>query len=413
VATDDNSNKTRQNIQQDPLNPKPHLNSGYEGAPSLDFTIPPCGIRDIDEAMVRLFRDDIGFRVNNIVTQIGPKNISKPQVIFATGERFALIKKLSPPRDKGKTLILPAISIRRMSISQTSDDVAGRGMNQFTGNLVIKRLLSPEDRDYQNLVNKQGLQNMQGILNGLPTTTRETGSDKSEVEVVQGGLLEPTLDNNNIYEIISIPQPQFFTAKYEVVFWTGWTQHMVYMMETFMSSFLPQGRMHKLKTDKGYWFIAKTEDTFENGENVDDFTEDERVLRYTLNISVRGYLLAPQHPTNMVPVRRWLSSPNIVFDMHSAPSEVQPEDHLAKPPIGHSGESRFVLTDLEKDPKKTQTKTSLQKFLVKKTVFNPITGKRKVKYVSILGGEQAKGETVYRASDIETLEQFILSPNKK
>ena len=409
----DSENKTRQNITQAIVGSVPHINSGYEGAPSLDFTIPPCGIQDIDGAIHRLFKETIGFQVKAIQTQMGPKNINKPQVIFASGERFALVKKLNPPRDKQKTLILPAISIRRTSITQTSEDITGRGMNQFTGNLVIKRRLSPEDRDYQNLVNKQGLQNLQNVLSGLPTSNRETGTHKAELEVTQGGLLGSTLDNNNIYEIISIPQPQFFTATYEVVFWTGYTQHMTYMIETFMSSFLPQSRAHKLSTDKGYWFIAYTEDSFENGENIDDFGGTERVIRYTLNMKVKGYLLAPQHPTNLVPVRRWLSCPTIVFDTYVARAEVQPESHLERPPIADPGDSKYVLTDLAKDPDKSQPKTSLQKFLMKKTVLSPVTGKRRTKYVSILDNNQAKGETVYAASDLETLEQFILAPNKK
>lgn len=409
----DTNNKTRQNIVQDPLNPVPHLNSGYEGAPSLDFTIPPCGIQDIDYALVRLFKETIGFQVRAIQTQMGPKNINKPQVIYASGERFALAKKLNPPRDKQKVLILPAISIRRTSITQAPEDITGRGMNQFSGNIIIKRRLSSEDRDYQNLINKQGLTGLQNVLSGLPGTGRETGTHKSELEVVQGGLLGSTLDQNNIYEIISIPQPQFFTATYEIVFWTGYTQHMTYMIETYLSSFLPQSRGHKLTTDKGYWFMAYTEDSFENGENIDDFGDTERILRYTLRVNVKGYLLAPQHPTNLVPVRRWLSAPNIVFDTHIAPGEVQPESLFAQPPLATSGDDKFVLTDLERNPEKTQAKPSLQKYLVKKTVINPLTGKRKTKYVSILGGNQAKGETVYAASDIETLEQFIISPNKK
>jgi hypothetical protein len=136
---------------------------------------------------------------------------------------------LKPPRDKNKVLILPAISIRRTAIEQSKDDIIARGLNGKTGVLTIKRKLSPEDRDYQNLVNKQGLKHLQNVLSGLPATTRPTGDDKGELEVVQGGLLQDRLSANNIYEIITVPQPQFFTAKYEVVFWTNYTQHMTYL----------------------------------------------------------------------------------------------------------------------------------------------------------------------------------------
>jgi hypothetical protein len=120
---DAKENVTRQNIPQDPRNPKDHLDSGYENSPSLDFTIPPVGIEDIDIAIHRLFDKTIGFNTFVMSATKGPQNIKKPYVIFATGERFALAKRLKPPRDKNKVLILPAISIRRTSVEQTPDDI--------------------------------------------------------------------------------------------------------------------------------------------------------------------------------------------------------------------------------------------------------------------------------------------------
>ncbi len=407
---DAKDNVIRQNIPQDPRNPKDHLDSGYENQPSLDFTIPPVGIEDIDIAIHRLFDKTIGFNTFMIKANKGPQDVKKPYVIFATGERFALAKRLKPPRDRNKVLILPAISIRRTSIEQSPDDILKRGMNARTGVLTIKRKLAPEDRDYQNLINKQGLNNLQNILSGLPTTTRPTGEDANTLEVLQGGLLENRISNNNIYEIITVPQPQFFTAKYEVVFWTSYTQHMTYLIQTYMNSFLPQFRGHKLETDKGYWFLANTEDTFNNGENIDQFEGEERLIKYTFNINVQGYLLAAQYPTNAVPVRRWISAPNIQFDIAPDVGNIQPKDHLERPPIKDTPNEGFTLTDIDRDPETKQTPTVTQKFVVNKILIDPITGKRRKKYVSILESNQKKGETVFAASDIETLEQYLISP---
>jgi hypothetical protein len=405
---DPKENVTRQNIPQDPRNPKDHLDSGYENSPSLDYTIPPVGIEDIDIAIHRLFDKTIGFNTFVMSANKGPQNIKKPYVIFATGERFALAKRLKPPRDKNKVLILPAISIRRTSVEQTPDDILTRGMNARTGVLTIKRKLAPEDRDYQNLVNKQGLKHLQNVLSGLPTTSRPTGDDKDELEVVQGGLLQERLSGNNIYEIITIPQPQFFTAKYEVVFWTNYTQHMTYLIQTYMSSFLPQFRGHKLETDKGYWFLAFTEDTFNNGENIDQFEGEERLIKYTFTINVKGYLLAAQAPTDAVPVRRWISCPNIVFDV-SVAGDVQPKEHLERPPQKDTVHDGFTLTDINISPEMKQTPTVQQKYAVNKILIDAKTGKKQHKYVSILDKNQRKGETVFAASDIETLEEYLIS----
>lgn len=406
AITDPHENVTRQNIPIDPLNPVDHLDAGYENAPSLDFTIPPCGIEDIDVAIHRLFDQTLGFNIFMVTSTRGPQQVKKPYVIFATGERFAVAKRLKPPRDKNKILILPAISIRRTSIEQTAEDITGRGMNQHTGTMTIKRRLSPEDRNYQNLVNKSGIKNM---LSNLPQTLRETGENKGSIEIKQGGLLKSNLNNNNIYEIITIPQPQFFTAKYEIVFWTNYTQHMTYLIQTYMASFLPQFRGHKLETDKGYWFLSQTEDSFSNGENIDQFEGDERLIKYTFTVNVKGYLLAPQTPTGQVPVRRWISCPNVVFETYTASGEVLPKKVLERPPLKDTPKDGFTLSDINIAPETKQTQTSQANYVVNKTIIDPLTGKKSKKYVSILESNHKKGETVYSVSDVKTLEEYIFT----
>lgn len=403
---DPHENVTRQNIPNDPRNPVDHLDSGYENSPSLDFTIPPVGIEDIDIAIHRLFDQTIGFNIFMVNATRGPQQVKKPYVIFATGERFAVAKRLKPPRDKNKVLILPAISIRRTSIEQSPDDITGRGMNQYTGALTIKRKLSPEDRNYQNLVNKDGIKNM---LSNMPQTRRETGENRNSIEVRQGGLLQSNLNNNNIYEIITIPQPQFFTAKYEIVFWTNYTQHMTYLIQTYMSSFLPQFRGHKLETDKGYWFLSQTEDSFANGENIDQFEGEERLIKYTFTVNVKGYLLAPQAPTGLVPIRRWISCPNVAFETYTVSGDVQTKDVFERPPIKDSPKDGFTLSDINVATEIKQTPTSQDNYLVNKTIIDPVTGKKTRKYVSILSSNQKKGETVYSVSDVKVLEEYIFT----
>lgn len=394
---------TRQTIERDPLNPEPHLDSGYEGdGPSNDFTIPPCGIEDADVALFNLFDRDIGFTDRSIASANKKVAIKKPFVIFATGERFALSKRLRPPRDRNKKVMLPAVSIRRTTFTQAADDITGRGINQFTGVLKIKRKLATEDRDYQALINKLALKNMD-----IASSTRVvTGSLGKDVDIHHGGLLTPKL-NDNLFEIITIPQPQFFTNTYEVVFWTNYTQHMNYMIETYVSSFLPQGRGHKLTTDKGYWFMSYTDDAMSSQENFDDFADTTRVIRYQFTVTVKGFILAPDSTTGMVPVRRWISSPIITFGGFSVPDAFE-KSHLDKNE-NISDKNQFVLSDIGRDPGTKQTPTTEQRFLSEKQVVDPKTGKLVTKIVKILESNQKKGETVYYASDAQTMDDFIRS----
>ena len=407
-------NATRQNVSNYLDETKPSLDAGYQLPPTNTFTIPSCGIKDIDMALHRLFDQTIPFNVRTVRTQTGNKEISKPYVIFSTGERFALAKKLKPPRDKSRALILPAIAIRRTSITQSPDDIASRGMNQFTGTITIKRKLSNEfDRDYQNLINKLGFSNLQSGLQGFPTSTRESGELEEEDFRLDGAFLDSSLRaNNNIYEIISIPQPQFFTCNYEVVFWTSYTEHMLYMIETYMSSFLPQFRGHKLTTDKGYWFLAHTEDTYSSADNFEEFGGEERLVKYTFNVKVRGYLLAPQGSTDQVPVRSYISCPNLVFDVVKSTDEVTTERDLEIAKGSKNINEKFVLSDLNTDSTVLPKKTYDSKMRYKK-MFIDSKGKRKYRYVSSVEPDQSKRETVYTASDIETLDQWFLTNSKK
>jgi hypothetical protein len=399
-------NTTRQTIERDPKNPEDHLDSGYEGDSTSDeFTIPPCGIEDADVALFNLFDRDIGFTDRSVAAGNKKTAIKKPFVIFATGERFALSKRLRPPRDRNKKVMLPAISIRRTQFTQTADDITGRGINQFTGILQIKRRLAPEDKDYQNLINKLALKNIDSSV----SSTRTTGSLGQDVEISHGGLLSPKI-HDNMYEIITIPQPQFFTNTYEVVFWTNYTQHMNYMIETYISSFLPQVRGHQLNTDKGYWFMSYTDDSFSSQENLDDFADTTRVIRYQFNVTVRGFILAPNHETNMVPVRRWISSPVINFESFPV-KDVIPKDHLERTE-SLQNKDKFVLSDTERDPASKQTPTTNQRYASRKQVIDPKTGKLVTKTVSILESNQKKGETVFYASDFDTLDNFIKNIGK-
>lgn len=399
--TDENLNNTRFNIERDGRNPEDHLSSGYEGSSSSTYTIPSCEIEDVDVALHNLFDRQIGFKSTVIPDgENGPLNINKPYVIFATGERFALVKKLRPPRDKSKQLMLPAISIRRRSITQSPEDLTGRGMNQFTGDIVIRRRLASEDRDYQNLLNKLAIDDLNP---GRPTSTRAQGTygPNQDVGVSQGALLDPKL-GNNVWEIISIPQPQFYTATYEVTFWTTHTIHMNYLIMTLLAAQLPQGKMFRLNTPKGYWFIATVADEVSSSDNFDDFKEEKRVIRYTFQITVKSFLLAPNGPGVPVPIRRTLSATDISFELETTPGSVQTPQGPRRP-----SDTGFTLTDIEADPLTTQTPTTDQRLLVHKTVYNPTTGKTESRYARVLETNQKQGETVYFASGFQSLEEFI------
>lgn len=291
------------------------LPSGYDGNQSPTLSLPPVGLEDTDRALFRLFDNEIPLQVK---VQDGLKKVP---VVFAAGERWALLKK-GAPRDKGGSLILPIIVIGRTNISQSpNDDIAGRGINQQTGDIVIRRRLDSSDRGYQGLVNRLFIRNQLNVavgvnddpIEGQITTGRTIGNLKDDVTVVQGGLLVPD-KKKNVWETIVIPAPQFYTATYEVIIWANYIQHMNQIVENIVSSFLPQGNQWKLDTEKGYWFIATVDGNLYNAQNnFEDFSQEERMVKYQFTIKVPSYILASATPGAPVPVRRYVSNPDVSF----------------------------------------------------------------------------------------------------
>ena len=393
-------NLTRQTIPRDAENPEPHLSTGYPEQPETPpegFYIPPCGIVDCDSAVKRLFNKDLPFTMKIVNGANGPIYLKKPAVIFAGGERFAMVKRLRPVRDKNGALILPAISIRNTGIAQTYEDMSSRGINQTTGELVIRRRFDPSDVDYQGLLNKIGLKNRP---DDGSSTDRMTGENAKDLSIQQGMLLDQKL-GNNVWEIIAIPQPQYITCTYEIVLWTTHIEHMNYMIETLLASTMPQVKGFWLSSDSGYRFAGYLEDSFDAQDNFEDYTEEKRLVRRSFTMRVLGYILAPDGSNRMVPIKRYISAPTISFDVQEGEviTKKQQEaiDKEADP---------FLLDNVEgEEIANKQTPTTEERFLLKKDVFNPITGKNETKYIRI--DERNGRETVYTASDPAILEQFL------
>jgi hypothetical protein len=340
VSTRFSKSKTDQNI----------LDQGYEGTNIPDdFSIPTCTIEDVDRALFNLFNDEIPFYFQL------EKDSRRIPVIFATGERFAILRRRRPLRDKAGALILPLISMMRTGISQEISRGAGPGQAQP---LVIKRRLSKEDPVYQRLLNKANLRYQDNLASNqhfsdAPTDTLalpgEVASRRSQppvsLEVRQGKLLAVKPDNKNIYEVITIPPMKHFMATYEITFWTQYTQQMNDMLTVLMGAYQ---NMHKrtfrVETDKGYWFVAYVGADLGSNSNFDDFTDNERIVRYTFSVEVPAYVVNPSFPGSPNALRSFMSAPDVVFDIFQVSGQLINREQGGLP----SGDpADYVLTDLD------------------------------------------------------------------
>lgn len=381
--------------------------SGY-ASPDVptDISIPGCGLTDVDRALFNFFDKQLKLTVRNEKSG----ETKKAPVIFATGERWALFKKERPFRDNNQTIILPLVTVRRTGLEQNiADDITGRGINQQTGELVIKRRLSTRDRSYQNLIAKLGLPNQKNVsrshISGTIDTDRPINEHAYDAVVQDGGLLSP-INDKNIWEIITIPSPQFYKATYEITFWTSYAVHMNQMIQQMMTSYLMQGGANfRIETTQGYWFVASIVDnTYKPEDNSEDYGEEERLVRYSFQITVPAYLIAGENIEGTpAATRRYVSAPLVTFAVGSDELELVnnaiPDQKSNDPDLaGDPTDPRFVLNDPNSNFPQDASK-KVESSYSSKVVLNPFSGKNETRYLKVVTTNPSTGETVYRDID--------------
>jgi len=386
-----------------------------EGQAPDDFNIPNCTIEDVDRSLFALFDEQLPFVHKH------KEGIRKAPVIFATGERFAVLRRKEPLRDRAGTLILPLISIMRTGISQVAS--MGMGTNQSVPSTIRKKL-SPKDPIYQRLINKSGIKNSDDLASNLAKTTSVTGSEPGRVAtrretispslpIRQGEALGTPL-GNNIFEIIELPPPKYYTATYEITFWAQYTTQMNEMIMALMSLYQSYSqRTFKLETPKGYWFVAYAGESLTPGNNFDDFTDSERLVKYSFDITVPAYIIGSAFKGSENKLRKFVSAPQITFD-----SDIFKDNYINEPPANvNSGDpDSYILDDMrtteenipgqaiahrtgkQKDKAVanvggTTTDSDVQVF---ELTNDPFTGQDVKKKVLVKTRIRRSGETVYR-----------------
>tara|TARA_B100001057_G_scaffold496240_1_gene597180 strand:- start:607 stop:1863 length:1257 start_codon:yes stop_codon:yes gene_type:complete len=390
-------------------------NLGYqEGEEVSGLSIPSCTIEDVDRSVFNLFEKDLDFTVK------GNKKPIKIPVIFATGERFAILARKKPLRDSTDTLILPLISIMRTGV-QHQPGVAENVP------IVIKKRLAPEDAVFQQYINKQGILNDENLAKGKRLDTEdgasESGVKKLKSGISSAGLNNPLIENSigtNVFEVFEIPPIKHYIANYEITFWCQYTQQMNQVMTILMGGYTNNNRASfKLETDKGYYFSAFVEDGLTPDVNFDDFTENERIVKCTISMKVNAYLVAPRSIGQPTPVRRYVSAPHISFTMHTT---VDPVASELNPRVNSGNANDYVLDNLESDSDKNpkqgvggtvkgknlQNKDSLGTTTLNNNIgssgdlveikkVDPTTGQIRTIQVRVIDQNRKSGETVIKA----------------
>lgn len=294
---------------------------GYEGNSYTEYQIPSCGITDIDRAVFNLFDKNIPLNYNL------EGEVKKVPVIFATGERFAILSRNKPITDKSGALILPLVSITRTSIDNKPEK--GISNNEMFSHVFTRRF-DEKNVEFRQLKNFEGLENLKHTEK--KSTKKSTYLNSKE--------------KRNIYETIEIPPIKYIGLTYTITIWSSFTEQMNKLVETIMSSYtINPGMQFKLESDKGYWFPAFIDNSFSSESSYEEFTDEERFIKHTFTLKATGYIIAPDIDGVKRGIKSVVSSPNISFDV----LEGNINKHIKSSPIQSADPNTHLLSPIEED----------------------------------------------------------------
>lgn len=225
------------------------------------YEIEPVTLRTCDKAVVDYFSKRVAPTVE---AENGRKKV---KVIYASGERWKLIRDKKGLRDENGVLILPLIAVRRMNIERSRGVYGGL----------------PQDDRYITVSNK--------ISKKTPNLTNQLTNRK------QRGLVVATKDKV-VREYLTIPFPDFSVANYQVTIWAQYHSQMNSILERMFHLYdwqdmfyMPVNYDSNNKPQKGYYFVGERTGDVVSESNTENFSGEERILRYSYNFRVPIYLM--------------------------------------------------------------------------------------------------------------------------
>jgi len=243
--------------------PPSHTNTGVSD-PSIihEEIVMPSTLEKIDES----FLEHIDEKFNIHATS--KKGFKKVPVLWMTAERSHQVKNNQNLRDKRGSLILPIMTIERVSVDKNPSN---KGV--FQGNV------PPVD----------------DVKGGSIVIARKIKQDKTsnfasaDANRLFGQLNFPFKNEKVVYQTVSIPMPVYLTINYAIVLRSEYQQQMNEMLTPFLTE---TGAINHfvIKKDQ-HLYEAFIQQSFLQANNISVLDEEEKIYQTTVNIQVLGYII--------------------------------------------------------------------------------------------------------------------------
>lgn len=250
------------------------------------------GLRSVDEAFKNWWSD-----VLNIHLSDKDGKMKKVPVFFVSSERWNKAREDGGIRDKQGTLVLPIIAILKPGLSSVDTGPFGRTFADTKQEHVIAKKLNPKSSLIKNLIKQN------------PDS------------------LDPS---SPIYEIYTAPVPDHYTITYEVVIWTSYMEEINQIIEKIGQQMdYKSQKSFQFYNNQGVYFTAFQDGDFENRTNLEDYTDDERLIMYSTTFTVSAHLY-PQSDQRPDTFKRYFSQSKLVVNIEGELSEEEAEEIFGK-----------------------------------------------------------------------------------
>lgn len=236
-------------------------------------------LENVDRGIRDWFDKSVDARV-----QSPNEELRKVPVFFSSGERWSVGRTRQLFRDENGILILPVISVRRVSIEP---DVTKMALGCQTENIQVAVRVDPKSNDLQNLLTR--------------------GANNPASGTLQTNLNSPNRSFPPVYDVYTVPFPDLMQATYQLVIQTQFISQMneilqkMWRMLDIQKSFVAllenDGRLSPktYQFDSPYYKVPKLpasyvvgflDSTSNDSGNIEEFTDTERIIKYSTEVRV-------------------------------------------------------------------------------------------------------------------------------
>ena len=268
------SKRTQKQIQNKEADKRDYIGDKDVADKLHEIEFPASTLETIDTAMLKFIDETLNLSVD---TNSG---FEKVPVLWVTAERAYQIKHNKDLRDKEEMLILPLITVNRVSVTKEPTFRGSIYANLYPENdakggviTIARQINQKKTAEFQNA-----------------EANRKYGVDKNVSSKMKNTNKRNMSTAKTVYETITIPIPVWVKVMYEITVRSEYQQQLNQMVTPFLT--VPgNSRTPKRIENEGHYYEIFIDGNLTDTSNKAALGMEQRNYETTINIETLGYLI--------------------------------------------------------------------------------------------------------------------------